>query len=178
MLFRSIPRFASFGILVLAAAALTPAQEPVPPKLNSRIITATRQVTLFTRLETQLLQAIRKKDQTALNNLVAEDLYIEMPSADPVAGEDWVPQVLGKDYNLQSFIIRGMSVADLGDAAIVKFDRLQNAAFKGKDQSGEFFVVDVWKKSGDSWKLANRYVARVGPVPPAAKVPPRPTGKQ
>src|SRR5262249_23163887 len=118
------------------------------------------------------------KDQAALTNLLAEDLYIEMPSADPVAGEEWIPQVMAKDYNLKSFIIRGMSVADLGDAAIVKFDRIQNAAFKGKDQSGEFFVVDVWKRSGDSWKLANRYVSRVGPVTAATKAAPHPTGKQ
>jgi len=54
-----------------------------------------------------------------------------------------------------------MSVADLGDAAVVKFDRIQQATFKGKDVSGEFFVVDVWRKDGDSWKIANRYVAKV-----------------
>ena len=27
--------------------------------------------------------------------------------------------------------------------------------------SGEFFVVDLWKKDGDAWKLANRYVSKV-----------------
>jgi hypothetical protein len=70
-----------------------------------------------------------------------------------------------------------MSVVDLGESAVVKFDRIQNAVFKNKNQSGEYFVVDVWKKSGDSWKLSNRYVSRVGPAPPAGKAP-RPTGKQ
>ena len=31
---------------------------------------------------------------------------------------------------------------------------------KGKAESGEFFVVDVWKKDGDTWKLANRFVSK------------------
>jgi hypothetical protein len=82
-----------------------------------------------------------------------------------------------KGAALKLFAIREMSVADLGGSAVVKFDRIQQAAFKNQDQSGEFFVVDVWKKSGDSWKLSNRYVSKVGPVPPMAKSP-RPTGKQ
>jgi hypothetical protein len=70
-----------------------------------------------------------------------------------------------------------MSVADLGDAAVVKYERVQQATYLGKDQSGEFFVVDLWKKGGDTWKLANRYVAKVGAVP-AGPVAPRPTGKE
>ena len=55
--------------------------------------------------------------------------------------------------------------------------RAQQAAYKGKDESGDFFVVDLWKKSGDTWKLANRYVARAGAAPPV-KVAPKPTGKE
>jgi Domain of unknown function (DUF4440) len=174
MLPRCIQRFAS---IILAAAALSVAQEPSHTKVNSRIMTATRQVTLFTGLETQLLRAIHKKDQAALNGLLADDFFIEMPGAEAIAGEDWVAQVMGKDFSLKLFVIREMSVADLGDSAVVKFGRIQQAAFKNKDQSGEFFVVDVWKRSGDSWKLSNRYVSKVGPVPARARSP-RPTGKQ
>jgi hypothetical protein len=71
-----------------------------------------------------------------------------------------------------------MSVADLGDAAVVKFDRVQQATSQGKNESGEFFVVDVWKKSGDSWKLANRYVAKVAAIAAMPKIEPKPTGKE
>ena len=51
---------------------------------------------------------------------------------------------------------------DLGNAAVVKFERRQDATNKGKAESGEFFVVDVWKKDGDAWKLANRFVSKTG----------------
>jgi hypothetical protein len=154
------------------------AQEPVNPKLTPTVITATRQVTLFTGLEKHMLEAVQKKDKAGVEALLADEFEIAMPNADPLAGEDWLDSVMEKEFVLKSFVIRQVSVVDLGDAAVVKFDRIQSAALKDKDHSGEYFVVDLWKKSGDSWKLANRYVSRVGPVTPAAKAPPRPTGKQ
>lgn len=164
-------------LTVLAAAMLAAAQEPVRPRLTPRISTATRQVTLFTALEKQLLTAVQKKDHAGLSSLLSEDFTIESPNADPIAAEDWVPLVMGPNYKLKSFIIRQMSVTDLGDAAVVKFDRIQRATFKGKDASGEFFVVDLWRKDGDSWKIANRYVAKVGGAPPGSQRKPKPTGR-
>jgi ketosteroid isomerase-like protein len=154
------------------------AQEPVKPSLSPRIITATRQVVIFTDLETQLLRAVQSKDQAGLSNLVSEDCIIEMPDADPLTGEDWIKTVISKDYALKSFVLRQFSVADEGDVAVVKFDRVQQSSFKGKPDGGEFFVVDVWKKSGDSWKLTNRYVAKVSSVPFMPKTDVKPTGKQ
>jgi hypothetical protein len=163
--------------VLLAVASLAAAQEPVKPKLTPTITTATKQVTFFKGLETQLLQAAQKKDQAGLEALLGDDFEIAMPGADPLPGDDWVDSVMTKDFVLKSFVIRQMSVADLGDSAIVKFARLQQATLKGESRSGEFFVVDLWKKSGDSWKLANRYVAQVRTLPLEPGIRPKPTGR-
>lgn len=160
--------------MIFALALTASGQEPVKPKLTPKIITATRQVALFTGLEKRLLEAVQKKDRNAIEGMLADDFEIGMPDADPLAGEDWLDSVTSADFNLKTFGIRQMTVADLGDAAVVKFNRPQQATYKGKDQTGEFFVVDVWKKSGSSWQLANRYVAKVSSVVP---LPPKPTGK-
>ena len=125
-----------------------------------------------------MLQSVLKKDKAGLEALTTDDFEIAMPDADPLAGVDWEDSILSLDFTLKSFVIRQMSVADLGDAAVVKFVRLQQAAYQGKDLSGEFFVVDLWKKSGESWKLANRYVAKVGAIPATPKLAPKPSGKQ
>jgi hypothetical protein len=85
--------------LTLAASA----QEPVKPSLSPRIITATRQVSIFTNLEAQMLKAIQARDQAALGNLVADDCMIEMPDSDPLPAEDWISSVLSKDFTLKSF---------------------------------------------------------------------------
>jgi ketosteroid isomerase-like protein len=164
--------------VLIVCVVFAAAQEPVKPKLNPRIITATRQVQIFLGLEMQLLQNIKKKDVPALQAMVTDELQIEMPDADPTQGEDWIDQVMAKDFTLKSFAIREVSVVELGDSAVVKFERRQEAVYKGKAQSGEFFVVDVWSKAGDTWKLAHRFVSKSNSSAAAAKAPVRPTGKQ
>ncbi len=173
-----IPCLASLFLVLLLLAVAANGQEPVKPKLTPTIITATRQVALFSGLEKQMLGAVQKKDKAALQQLLADDFEISLPDADPLPGDDWMDSVMAKDFTLKSFVVRQLSVADLGDAAVVRFDRLQQADYKGKNESGEFFVVDLWKKSGGSWKLANRYVSRVGDLPENMKLQPKPTGKQ
>ena len=175
MPFGLVPRSASALIAICMLAA---AQEPVKPKLTPTITTATKQVTLFTRLESQLLQAVQRKDQAALEGMLGDDFEIAMPDADPLAGEDWVDTVIAKDFLLKSFFIRQMSVADQGDSAVVKYQRVQQASWKGMNESGEFFVVDLWKKNADVWQLANRYVAKVRALPPEPRIQPKPTGKE
>jgi len=172
-------RFFACLLSVLIAMAIFPAaQEPVKPALTPRIITATKQVSIFTEMENQLLRAIQKKDKAAAQAMLSDDLNIEMPDADPLPGDDWLDSVMAKDYTLKSFVVRQMSAIDLGTAVLLKFNRLQEAVLKGKADSGEFFVVDLWKKDGDNWKLANRYVSKVSSQPSVPKAPVKPTGKQ
>lgn len=176
MLHRRVSLFAD--LILLALPLMAAAQEPVKPSLSPRIITATRQVSIFTDLEKQMLKAIQTKDKAGLSNLVADDCVIEMPDSDPLAADDWMASVLSKDYALKSFQVRQVSALDQGDFVIVKYDRVQKAAYKGAPDDGEFFVVDLWKKNGDAWKLANRYVSKVSSVPWMPKGDARPTGKQ
>lgn len=174
MLVRS---FVSISIFLTAFLAVL-AQEPVKPKLNPRIVTATKQVTLLSGLELQLLKAIQKKDQAGLQAMLTDDFQVEMPDADLLPGEDWVASVMAKEFTLKSFALREVSAVDLGNALVVKFERRQDATYKGQPAGGTFFVVDVWKKDGDAWKLANRFVSKSSATSTAPKGPVRPTGKQ
>ena len=153
------------------------AQEPVKPSLTPRIITATKQVTMFSGLEKQMLQAVQKKEKAALASMLADDCSIDMPDSDPMDCGDWIDSVMNKDFALTKFVIRQVSVADLGTAAVVSYDRVQDSKYKGKPDGGEFFVVDLWEKDGNAWKLANRYVSKVGSTPYMPKGPVKPTGK-
>ena len=164
--------------IVIAVTVLAGAQEPVKPKLNARIVTATKQVSMFSDLEIQMLKAVQKKDKAALQAMLTDDCVIEMPNADPLPGDEWVDSVMAKDFTLKSFAMRGVFFVDLGNAAVVKFERRQDATNQGKAESGEFFVVDVWKKDGDAWKLANRFVSRTNSESSIPKTPIKPTGKQ
>jgi hypothetical protein len=175
MIFRVVTFFSS---ACLALTLIASAQEPVKPPLNPRIVTATKQVVMFSALEKKMLEAIQKKDQAALKAMLTEETIIHLPDADPLPGDDWADSVMSKDFDLKTFTIRQMDVADLGTAAVVSYDRIQDSTFKGIKDGGEFYVVDLWKKDGDTWKLADRYVSKVGSVPVLPKTPVRPTGKQ
>jgi ketosteroid isomerase-like protein len=164
--------------VLIAVTVLAGAQEPVKPKLTPRIVTATRQVTMFSDLEIQMLKAVQKKDKAALESMLTEDCIIEMPDADPLAGDEWVDSVMAKDFTLKSFAMRNVFAVDLGNAVVVKFERRQDAVNKGRAESGQFFVVDVWKQAGDTWKLANRFVSKNGSGTIEPKGPVKPTGKQ
>lgn len=162
--------------VLVAVTLFAAAQEPVKPKLNPRIVTATKQVTMFSDLEIQLLKAVQKKDKAAIEAMLTDDCVIEMPNADPLPGDEWVDSVMAKDFTLKSFAMREVFAVDLGNAAVVKFERRQEAINKGKAESGQFFVVDVWKKDGDAWKLANRFVSKTSSESPTTPI--KPTGKQ
>jgi ketosteroid isomerase-like protein len=164
--------------VLIAVTVLAGAQEPVKPKLTPRIVTATRQVTMFSDLEIQMLKAVQKKDKAALQAMLADDCLIGMPNADPLGGDEWVDSVMAKDFTLKSFAMRDVFAVDLGNAVVLKFERRQDAINKSKADSGEFFVVDVWKKDGDTWKLANRFVSKTNSEPLIQKPPTKPTGKQ
>ncbi len=174
MLIRTRFSIALAGFALLTAFAL--AQEPVKPSLTPRIITATKQVTMFSGLENQMVQALKKKDKAAVEAMLTDEFTVHFPSADPLAGDEWLDSVMSKDFVLKSCVLRQFWVADLGASAVVSYDRLQESTSKGKDDGGEFFVVDLWKKVGDSWKLSDRYVSKVSSTIP--KTPVKPTGKQ
>jgi hypothetical protein len=133
---------------------------------------------MFSDLEIQMLKAVQKKDKAALESMLTEDCIIEMPDADPLAGDEWVDSVMAKDFTLKSFAMRNVFAVDLGNAVVVKFERRQDAVNKGRAESGQFFVVDVWKQAGDTWKLANRFVSKNGSGTIEPKGPVKPTGKQ
>ena len=130
---------ARFIPILTLAVLLTSAQEPWNPPLTSRIKTATRQVALFTNLETQMLLAVQKKDKPALSAMLTDDFAVEMPNADRMAGEDWLDSVMSKDFALEKFGVHQTSVIDLGSAAIVKYERLQQATQKGANENGRVF---------------------------------------
>ena len=120
------------GSLLSALIAITvfaTAQEPVKPKLTPRIMTATRQVSMFTNLEIQLLEAVRKKDKAVLQTILADDFAIDMPDADRLPGDDWLDSVMAKDYigqfNFQDatgFGLTGQTANNFALTGGLKFD--------------------------------------------------------
>ena len=48
------------------------------------------------------------------------------------------------------------------DLAAVSLLLTQKASREGQDRSGDFYVVDIWRKHGDGWQMIARYSSPIG----------------
>lgn len=55
-------------------------------------------------------------------------------------------------YKIQSLDERYHAARKLADdLAVVSLLLTQKASWEGRDRSGDFYVVDIWKQRGDRW---------------------------
>ncbi len=140
---------------VLFGTAVAAAQAPIPGHNKGGM--ATVQVTMFTQLERQLLAA--QQDKTLLDAMLTEDFQefsAEQPT-EPLDRQTAMERALAAGKIQGGF--RDMSVRMEGDAAIVSFVFLHRAEPQAGERGGATFVVDVWRKHGESYELAARYAA-------------------
>jgi ketosteroid isomerase-like protein len=151
--------------------------QTTPPHSPGRIVTTTRLVAIFSQLENQWLKAVKDKDQSTLDSLLADDFQVWMPMSDPVPREDWIRQA--ESEKPASFRIEHMAVRDLGnDTAIASFVLAQTMERDKSAVSEQHFVVDVWRKSATGWQATDRYMSRLrSSAVPSVTRDVKPTGK-
>jgi hypothetical protein len=122
----------------------------------------------FTKLETDVYEAIKGKDVSRLDQLLAPD-YVLVTSAragDPMDRKSWLDLVTV--YNVESFTIGNIVVrclvprgdaGDRCDLAAVSLTSTQKAIVGGEDRSGDGFMVDIWVRHNGGWQLFSRYAA-------------------
>lgn len=152
-----------------AAAQMTPSAT-----VKKQISTVTRQVAAFSDLEKEFASALQKKDQARLEAMLTDDFDFWSPAGggDPIDREEWL-QNAHTVYEVQSWSLRELNVRLAGETAVVSFTASEKSHFRGRNVSGDYFVVDVWAKSADGWRLAARYASRLPKLPPA-----KPSGKK
>ncbi|MGE5089864.1 MAG: nuclear transport factor 2 family protein [Candidatus Levyibacteriota bacterium] len=152
---------ATLAICAAFPAAAQPVQAP------GRIPTVTRLVKIFHDLETRLASGLAARDAKAIDQALASDFEMRagsMPGT-PVPRADWVRQAQADSAETS---IDQMAVHDFGSVAIVSFRQVPaSAPASGAPQA--LFVVDCWKRDGDGWKLATRYLSNA--AAPASAIP-------
>ena len=146
----------------MAAAALP----PLAPAQPGRVPTITRLVRDFLDLEARLLDAQRRGDRAALEQLLADDfeLRVARRPGTPVPRAEWLDTVLRAPLPAGESVIEQMAVHEHAAAMIASFLlRRQHADTKGPST---LFVVDTWVRAGERWTLATRYAAPVLPGAP------------
>jgi hypothetical protein len=152
-----------FGAVVLTCLALpSPAAEP------AFVATMSRGVKVFSQLELKLGAAAHARDRDALDALLDENFELRRGAEPgrPLPRAEWNEQVTA--HAPEEIEISQMAVHDLGTHAVVSFV----SAPKGAANAGREFIVDVWRKSGDDWRLLVRYAS-----PSSAQDDAAPTGR-
>jgi hypothetical protein len=123
----------------------------------------TVEVDFFTRLEKQLMEAVAAQNRSALEPLLASDFELRTArtGGELTLRDEWLQNAI-ITYKIRSFQITRLITRPVGDSAVVNFFYEQQATVAGRDISGDFFVVDIWRKAGNDWKLVARYSAGPG----------------
>jgi Domain of unknown function (DUF4440) len=134
--------------------------EPETPEAERSAANAHSFMELFTKLERDWMDAVRKKDREALEEMLAPEFMLRT-SADPqhpVARAEWIQNALTKyeihSYTQHDFVIR----AFLG-VAVVSFVQSQQATVNGRKQNGDYLIVDIWETNHGKWQPATRFQA-------------------
>ncbi len=157
------------ALLILPSAGTQQIPSPAAPGPTGAV---TLPVALFSDLENQLVQAAQRKDQAALQRLIREDcnLWTPEPPGDPMPREDWIA-ILVEDPP-RSLRMRQLAVQVFGDINVVSFVASEGRLVKGKQQTTDHFIVDVWTKQGGAWQLSARYLSAAPRAPRTPSQPP------
>jgi ketosteroid isomerase-like protein len=131
-------------------------------RATGRIPTVTRLVRIISTLESELSAHARSGNQSALAQMLTDDFEMRIASnpGTPIPRDDWLREALAKPEPESR--VEQMSVHEYGDIAVATFINRHEQAGSKKGSDGALFLVDVWKRSGDTWQLALRHAGPSG----------------
>jgi ketosteroid isomerase-like protein len=143
----------ALGMLTAFGGAF--AAEQATPSGRGAVVTPTRNVLIFTRLENEWFDAIQRHDAQAIRRYVTDDFEIRtsqvpgVPTALADALDQWA-----REPAMHASIAQ-MAVHEYGDLMLVSF----KWTLADGNAARAYFVVDAWKRVGTEWKAAVRYAA-------------------
>jgi hypothetical protein len=152
----------SLFLAVPCAAQVAHKKEPGPSEAERPASEARSFMELFTKLERDWTLALQKKDEVALDAIVAPEFMLrtsENPE-NPLPRTDWIHHELTR-CDIRAFDHRGMAIRSFLGVAVVSFVESLQGTMNGNDCSTDYFVVDIWESNHGKWQASARYVAPV-----------------
>ena len=176
---------APFACVVLVSFLAIAQDEPKRPQrqLPSPTDTDPKLTEEFRQLEQQFGDAILHKDANTLERLVGREFTLrvaDIPESS-LPRAIWMDNTLNrlKPESCEQHHHAARKLAD--DLAVVSLLWTQKGTTGGRDFSGDFYLVDFWKKSSGNWQMIARYSSPVGkpadrplrPFPPPTDTDPQ-----
>ena len=116
----------------------------------------TRLVEVFTQKEELINQSFREVNRKKLANLVLENFeLVYSGNLKSVSSLDNSIEAFQID-KFKSLVIDDLAARDYGSIVIVNF------YLKDIDHRNTWFLVDIWKRSNNDYKLQNRFISKPG----------------
>src|SRR6266508_3573402 len=150
----------SFLALAREEPKRPPRQLPTPTDIDPKLTGEFRQ------LERELGDAILHKDAKSLDRLVGVEYTLRMSDIPQgsLPRAIWIDNTLNR-LKAESFDQHHHAARKLEDnRTVVRLFHIQNATIDGRDFSGNFYLVDFWKKRGGNWQIIARYSSPVGKI--------------
>jgi hypothetical protein len=151
-------------LIVLASVVLQDQIKNSPAGLPPRADTDSELTEELRLLEQQLGEAAMHMDTKALERLVGAEYTLRIGDApeESIPRAPWMDSLRPENphpYKVESFHEQYHATRRLTDnLAVVSLLLTQKATNSaGRDRSGDFYLVDVWKKTGDNWQIIARY---------------------
>lgn len=122
----------------------------------------TLETAFFSQLEKRLDDAVVTHDRSALESLLGNDFELRTARGGELTLHDEWLETSTTTHRIRSYRITRLTVRQFGETAVVSFFCEQQASLRGKDVSGDFFIVDVWQKTRNDWKIAARFSSGPG----------------
>jgi hypothetical protein len=107
------------------------------------------------------MQAWQDQNRNALERSLAADFALVVSTAPHYhfSRKDWIDLATGS-YVCTRFAYEHVQFHRISsDIVVMSAIADQDARLGSEDRSGRFFVTDIWKRSGQAWKVCGRYSA-------------------
>jgi ketosteroid isomerase-like protein len=114
-------------------------------------------------VEEEWRQIVERRDVSAAERLLADDFMLSSAGGfgDQVSRAEWLQSL--PDVQTRSLTCEVLDERVFGDLGVVRVRLDWEAAFGGRDLTGSYLVVDVFRREDGAWHAAWRISTRLPP---------------
>lgn len=113
------------------------------------------------KLEVEWAEAIKKRDNQALQRLLADDFSITDEEGRVMSKAEYIGGTA--NVSLESYSFDEVSLKSYGNTAVISARWIIKGSAQGHDFSGEYRETNVWIKKGGRWQVVATHVSRMKP---------------
>jgi ketosteroid isomerase-like protein len=161
-MFRHLMLLAATAVVAIAMGCAREQPRPVTVADTSTAVATTGEEiqATITQLERDWVSAIVKKDQAALDRLLAEDFAGTSPTAHFYTKSRAIADLAQGAYVVEAMNLDEISVNVYGDTAVAFASQDEKSRYEDTDVSGHYHYTNVWVKRDGRWQAVASHGTR------------------